>query len=203
MSEDKLSEEEVNHQLQRLEKAFRRHDSMLIGWLAGKFGDRDTARDIAQDAYLRVWRFAHRIEIENPQALLFKTAANLAANEFRAQQRFRARHTEQQTQDDHDHIQALPSDAPSPEQASCARSDVEISMAAIEKLPDKVRNAFIMNRFQEKSYREIANELGVSVSSVEKYMITALKALRAAVNVQKQEKTKIIAFPTRKKHGAK
>ena len=70
MSEEKLTEQEIASQLQRLEKAFRKHDSMLIGWLAGKIGDPDTARDIAQDAYLRVWRFAHRIEIENPQALL-------------------------------------------------------------------------------------------------------------------------------------
>ena len=76
-------------------------------------------------------------------------------------------------------------------------------MAAIENLPEKVRRAFIMNRFQEMSYREIADELGVSVSSVEKYMITALKTLRAAVNVHEQQKKKIIAFPTRKKRGAK
>ena len=203
MSEGKLTEQEIASQLQRLEKAFRKHDSMLIGWLAGKLGDPDTARDVAQDAYLRVWRFAHRIEIENPQALLFKTAANLAANEFRAQKRFRARHTDQSAQDDHDHIQDLPSEAPTPEQASCARSDVEISMTAIENLPEKVRRAFIMNRFQEMSYREIADELGVSVSSVEKYMITALKRLRAAIDVQQQQKTKIIAFPKRKKRGAK
>lgn len=199
MTDTQLTEQQINKQLQRLEKAFRKHDSMLIGWLSSKFGDSDAARDIAQDAYLRVWRFAQQNEIENPQAILFKTAANLAANEFKARKRFRSNHTNQGAENDEDHIQRLPSDAPSPEQASCALSDVKISIAAIDALPEKVRQAFIMNRFEELSYREIAQRLNVSVSSVEKYMITALKSLRSAVDVQQLKKTKIIAFPARKR----
>ncbi|MEL6366247.1 MAG: sigma factor, partial [Pseudomonadota bacterium] len=70
--------------LQALERAIREHDAVLVRWLTARFGDGDLARDIAQSAYLRVWRFAQDGDVENPRTLIFKTASNVAANEFRS-----------------------------------------------------------------------------------------------------------------------
>jgi RNA polymerase sigma-70 factor (ECF subfamily) len=50
----------------------------------------------------------------------------------------------------------------------------------LERLPDRVRAAFLLHRFEELSYSEIAKRLGVSVSSIEKYISQALKELTAA-----------------------
>jgi RNA polymerase sigma-70 factor (ECF subfamily) len=50
----------------------------------------------------------------------------------------------------------------------------------LERLPDRVRAAFVLHRFEELSYAEIARRLGVSVSSIEKYISQALKELTAA-----------------------
>ena len=198
MSGEALDKKVVTRQLKTLERVIRKNDSMIVGWLTRKFGDQETAKDIAQDVYLRVWRYAHETLIENPQAILFKTASNLAANEFRARHRFRLRHlTTTIDEDGGDPIQNLASDDPSPERAAEARSDMQASMAAIDRLPEKARRAFVMSRFQEMSYQDIARELGVSVSSVEKYIITALKALRVAVAIQEEKKRKVIAFPIR------
>lgn len=198
MSSDRLNEQTKKAQLKRLEKSFRQHDKMLIGWLTQKLSDPEIARDIAQDAYLRVWRFAHKVEIENTQALLFKTAANLAANEFRARQRFRATHSETGQDPDNNTLENLASEAPSPEQATCARSDVEISLSAIRALPEKTRRAFIMSRFEEMSYREISKSMNVSVSSVEKYIISALTALRNATHKKNDTSKKVIPFRIKK-----
>lgn len=49
---------------------------------------------------------------------------------------------------------------------------------AIEKLPPKCREVFIKSRFEEKSYKEIAEELNISVNSVENHVAKALKKLR-------------------------
>jgi RNA polymerase sigma-70 factor (ECF subfamily) len=49
---------------------------------------------------------------------------------------------------------------------------------SISQLPDKQREVFLMNRFDQMSYSEIANILGLSVKAVEKRMHLALQTLR-------------------------
>jgi len=177
--------------------AIRRHDRMLVRWLAQKFGDIEIARDIAQSAYLRVWRYAQTQAIENPQALLFKTAANLAANEFRARKRLQLLTAQAASETSPSAIEQVVSPTPSPEAAAMAREEVAASIAAINALPEQARRAFILSRFEEKTYREIAAELGVSESSVEKYIITALKALRKAAR-EAEFSSKVVPLPNRR-----
>lgn len=186
--------------LKNLERAIRAHDSLIVGWLSAKLSDAEAARDIAQEVYLRAWRYAQETPIDNPRALLFKTAANLAANEFVARRRARLRGPQAGETGSDGAFDDLASDAPTPEQTALARSDARLSLAAIDALPRKVRRAFVMSRFEERTYGEIADELSVSVSSVEKYIITALKALRAAVNEESENagKTTVMNFPTRR-----
>jgi RNA polymerase sigma-70 factor (ECF subfamily) len=50
--------------------------------------------------------------------------------------------------------------------------------AALQKLPEKCRNVFEMNRFEGKKYGEIADQLELSVKTVETHMSRALKVLR-------------------------
>ena len=165
---------------QSVDSVIRQHDRMLVRWLAQKFGDIETARDIAQSAYLRVWRYAQSQPIDNMQALLFKTAANLAANEFRARKRMRRLTVASPGQGEEDAVDRVASQTPSPEATALAREQVAAASAAINALPDQTRRAFVLSRFEDKTYREIAALLGVSESSVEKYIIAALKALRKA-----------------------
>jgi len=60
-------------------------------------------------------------------------------------------------------------------------SDEEIEMLvtnAVNKLPDRCREIFIKSRVEGKKYREIAEELNISVNTVENQMSIALKKLR-------------------------
>lgn len=163
-----------------IERAVRKHDRVLVRWLAQKFGDLETARDIAQSTYLRVWRYAQIQPIDNLQALIFKTAANLAANEFRARKRMKTLSQEQAKESTGRAIEWIACPGPSPEATTLAREEVAATLQAIEALPQRARRAFILSRFEEKTYREIAALLDVSESSIEKYIIAALKALRLA-----------------------
>lgn len=169
---------------------------MLVRWLAQKFGDVETARDIAQSAYLRVWRYAQTQRIDNLQALIFKTAANLAANEFRARKRIQAMRVEAGGTKDNP-IEQIPSGAPSPETTALAREEIAASLRAINSLPEQARRAFVLSRFEEKTYREISTILGVSESSIEKYIIAALKALREAAD-ESGRPSKIVPLPNRR-----
>lgn len=171
----------TKRRLKIVEQTFRRHHRLLVGWLAKKLGDEATAKDVAQEAFLRVWRSAHKTEIDDPRALIFKTAANLAVNEFKARKRFYDTHVDPASTGYSEKIETIAADEPSPERIASARQDYHLCMKFIETLPDKVRAAFVKSRFEALTYREIAEELGVSESSVEKYIIAALKGLRAAV----------------------
>jgi RNA polymerase sigma-70 factor (ECF subfamily) len=180
-----------------VDRAIRRNDRMLVRWLAQKFGDVETARDIAQSAYLRVWRYAQSQPIENLQALIFKTAANLAANEFRARKRMKSLKIDPSSDSSENAIELLASDAPSPETTAVTREEIASSLRAIDQLPAQARRAFVLSRFEEKTYREIAVILGVSESSVEKYIIAALKALRLAAE-ESGRPQKIVSLPNRR-----
>lgn len=168
----------------KMEAAIETHDRVLVRWLTSKFRDPDKARDIAQSAYVRALDYVETTEVESPKALLFKTAANLAANEFRSVSRARRVLLQPDPNTDQSLIETVPCDAPGPERQMQGRQDLEASIRAIETLPSKVRRAFVLSRFEGKSYREIADIMRVSQSSVEKYVTRALKELRAALDAE-------------------
>ena len=177
-----------------VERAMRRDEKLLIRWLTKKLGDSETARDVVQSVFLRVWAFAENGVVENPRALLFKTASNLALNEMKRRNKYSKRHVEPSANSENDALHNVPSLSPSPEKQASLREDVSITMAAINDLPDRPRRAFIMNRFDGQSYKQIAAIMNVSESSVEKYMIEALKKLRASIAEANRTKAKVVKF---------
>lgn len=165
-----------------IEDAMRQNEKLLIQWLTKKIGDREAARDVAQAVFMRVWAYSEKTAVENPRALIFKTAHNLALNELKQRNRFNSRHVTPAEDDNAEALDNVAMSAPSPEKQASLRQDVEIILAAIKQLPTRPRKAFILNRFDGLSYREIAKILQVSESSVEKYMIEALKRLRRSLS---------------------
>ncbi len=141
-------------------------------YLTNKFGDPDAARDIAQDAWLRISRLREPSALENPRAFLFQVATNLGIDRLRRTQLARRSGAEE--------IEAE-SLAPSVEETVSHRQSLALIEQALNELPDKCRRAFTLHRFDGLSYAEIAVTLGVSESMVEKHIIQALKALRACL----------------------
>ena len=71
--------------------------------------------------------------------------------------------------------------SPSPERIVLAKDDLAVVAAALEELKPQWRRAFVHNRFNHMSYREIASAMGVSTKTVEKYIGKALLHLRSAL----------------------
>lgn len=182
-------------QKQELERVVREENTLLVRWLTKKLGDPDAARDVAQSVYLRVWAYAEREHITYPRALLFRTAANLACNELKRRNRYDRRHVSPNPETGYDPADNVPCALPTPEQSACLRQDVAAALAAIKALPERPRRAFILSRFEGLTYREIAARLGVSESSVEKYLIEALRTLRRTLGPGKGGD--VVRFPGR------
>ncbi len=166
---------------------FSDHGVSLEKFLSRKLDSPEDAAEIAQEAYLRIHRMEQGEDLDNPKAFLFQVAANLAVDKLRRRtlhNRFLSR--EKQQEFDDSESGGEPADA-SPEQIIAARQKLQDMQAAIDELPFKVRQAFLMHRHRGLSYPQIADELGVSVSSVEKYILQALKHCRARLKIHYPE----------------
>ena len=171
----------ADNQKSELEQSFRQNERVLIQWLIKKLGDAETAHDVAQSAFVNVWQYSQANEIDNPKALIFKTAANLALNELRRRKRFFRRNVLTNELVEIGPLRNKPSLDPTPEEATSFRQEAKALLAAIDQLPAKPREAYKLHRIEGMSYKQIAEKQKVSVSSVEKYMIEALSILRKVI----------------------
>ncbi|MDM3870461.1 sigma-70 family RNA polymerase sigma factor [Porticoccus sp. W117] len=110
------------------------------------------------------------------RAYIFQMASNHIVNMYRYK-RVRRQHLEREQP----HALESSGDEQSPERIVLAQRELESIRETIEKLPLPCRQAFVLNRFKQKTYVEVAEYMGVSVKQVEKYMQKSLIAIRRAV----------------------
>ena len=151
----------------------------LVRYLTKKVRNNEDANDLAQEAFLRMHKFQQSRQLDNARAFLFKTANNLVVDQMR-----RAR-----VHDKYLSFEMLPEQsdeendkfAPSAERTVSAEEELDQIYKVVDQMPEKVRRAFLMHRGKDLSYSEIAIEMDVSTSMVEKYIIQALRILRKEV----------------------
>lgn len=172
-----------------LEKLFHSHASDLVRFLTRKLKSAEDAEDVAQNAFIRIQRLAEKGQLDNPKAYLYQTASNLAIDQLR-REKLHSSYVQSEVSRQLANEEALgsPTNAHSPERVLAARQDLVEMRRAISSLPLKCRQAFILHRVKGLTYTEIAQDMAISVSSVEKYILQALKTCRQAVaNTGKNE----------------
>lgn len=127
----------------------------------------ETAKEIVQEAFLRTYR--ERESIITPRAFLFSTARNLAANEIRHR-----RTVEHDTLADFDESR-IDAEYESLELALLRDERNRLIQQAIDRLPPQCRAAFTLRVFHECSYKEVAEQLGISVKTVEKHISRGMR----------------------------
>jgi RNA polymerase sigma factor (sigma-70 family) len=160
----------------QFEAAFRAHHDSLIQFLRRRVGSDADARDIAQEAYLRLFRYRENQDLGSLKALVFRIASNLLGMRSRTA---RARHS-----NEHRPLEEtleLPAGDPSPEQHVYAEQRLDRLMQVIERLPTKCQQVFVLSRFHDMNYPEIAVRCGIGVKMVEKHIAHALAICRAEV----------------------
>lgn len=137
--------------------------------------DEDITKDIAQEVFLKYWQKIHELRIsESPRSYLRKACVHQALNYLKEQERRTNR----------ENVFANEKKENSSEQPDVKYEAAETSstiLASINKLPPACRNAFMLSRYEEKSYKEIASLLNISVNTVEKHIGKALKILRGVM----------------------
>ncbi len=145
--------------------------SPIKNFIYYKTGDIELADDIAQDTFIKIWEKRNEIRNETVKSLLYTIAGNLCKNRFEHQQVvFEFANNFQQTET-----------SVSPEFELELKEFNDKLQNAIGKLKDKNRVVFLMNRIDGLTYKQIANNLGLSQKAIEKRMKNALDELKKTI----------------------
>ena len=158
-----------------------RYQDKLVNYLSRLIHDYDMAVDLAQEAFIRVYRNANRYQGKYPfSTWLYRIATNLAIDEIRRRERkgrFFFYNVKESFQQD-DGTRSLPDLRYSPEKSLDRTEKLERLQAAIDSLPEKYRFAFILKEVQELSYQEISKVLRISLGTVKSRVHRAKILLR-------------------------
>ncbi|WP_037513022.1 RNA polymerase sigma factor [Sphingomonas sp. HT-1] len=153
-----------------LKAVFLAQRPMLLRLLVARLGNREDAEDALQDMWLRIDQLASR-PIAQPAAFLYRVAANLATDRRIATVRRGARDAGWLD------VQSGDVDMPDPERVAVARSEWQTVERAIGDMPERMATALRMFRLEERPQREIAGQLGISISGVEKLLQRAYRKI--------------------------
>jgi RNA polymerase sigma factor (sigma-70 family) len=159
---------------QRISRLFSEHNESLIQFLATRLRSIQEAKEVAQEAYVRLLSLEDSGAVSFLRAFLFKTAANLAVDRIRSRNRQR---------------QALDAglcdesrEASTPDREAASAQEMEIVRRLIGELPPKCRRAFLLHRVQGAEFSEIAKEMGLSERMVRHYVLRAVLYCRTGLD---------------------
>lgn len=144
----------------------------LLNYVRRMLGDVDAAEDIVQEAFVRLWEERARWWAASaPRAVLYRIARNLALNELKAHG-FRERRLERS--------RASASSLTPMQLLECEELRWAATQA-VNALPPRRREVFVLARFHGLSYREIGQALDIAPQTVANQMATALATLKGAL----------------------
>lgn len=157
-----------------LDALYRQYARPLLRFLSRQNISAEEAKEIVQETYVRMHEVPHVEALEQPRAYLYRTAINLT----RDTQRQRRRGSNVTVLNPQYPDQDVASEEPAADRVLSGEQELQIIRAAIAELSPVCRQVFVMHRFESATYKEIAETLGLSVSSIEKYVIQALAQLK-------------------------
>ena len=161
--------------------AYFEHREALGRFLKARLGASGDSDDLLQELYLKVAGADPDTEIREPRAYLYRLASNLVMDRHRSGRRAAVRDGAWRLANHATMAAEDIADIPSAEAVVAGRERLAILVAALSSLPPKTQTIFRLHKFDGHSYAEVAAQLGVSRSSVEKHMMDALKVLAARV----------------------
>lgn len=162
--------------------AFVDNESALKRFLGRFLYSPEDVDDMAQETFLRAYSATEGHEIDSPRAYLFKVARTMAYKEL-------SRSTRRLTDYLEDSPEVDPDGGVQLEEEMVAQQKIQIYCDAIGQLPSQCRRIFLMRKVQAMSYKTIANELGISVSAVEKQV--AIGADRCKRLIESREQIRV------------
>ncbi len=137
------------------------HEVVLRSYLRGAFPAVRDLDDVVQESYLRIWHAGAKQRIKSAKAFLFTVARRLALDSLRRERRISNVEIADLAE-----LFACNS-AQGADAAAILAEEVELLVEAIESLPPRCREVFVLRRLQGVSQKDIASRLGLSEQTVQ------------------------------------
>ncbi|MFD1140164.1 RNA polymerase sigma-70 factor [Larkinella insperata] len=173
-----LTDQELIHAIKlgnepAFEAVFRQHYAPLCQYARTFLHDWDDAEEAVQAVFLAIWEKRESLEITvSLKSYLYRSVHNRCLNRIRHLS-VQAEHREQAAYE----VELFQS-SEAPMQSMIADELSDRLQEAIQRLPEQCRLIFSMSRFEEMKYQEIADQLGLSIKTVENQIGKALRILR-------------------------
>ncbi|MAD46558.1 MAG: RNA polymerase subunit sigma-24 [Oceanospirillaceae bacterium] len=156
-------------------QALEEHESGLRTFFTARVHCPHTAADLFQQMAEKLLRQAPAAHIENARAYLYRSAQNEIISYFRGQT------TREQYENEYADLRTLNDSTADIEQTLIARRKIEKLNQTLQNLPELTQQVFWLYRIEQRKQKEIAEQLNVSLSSVEKHLASALRHCRNAL----------------------
>ena len=170
--EDNTIHKGKNIDKQSFEKLFRDNYKGLCMYAQNFIHDIDAIEDIIHDIFINLWEKKENIlEDKSTKSYLYRSVHNRCLNFIRDNKKF---------VDNNDFFENTDIVSDSNEENAVETAELQTKIKnEIDNLPEKCREVFILSRFEELKYSEIAEKLNISIKTVENQISKALKTLRA------------------------
>ncbi len=163
------------------ETVFNSDYDMIVGFCSHFTNDLERARNQAQEAFLNLWLTRDKIETINGIRSFLYTYAKSSCLNYLRHEKVASRYENRMLHEKELQLNAETLESFDFYSLEFVELD-ELIKKSIDELPEKCRKVFQMSRFEGKKNREIADELNITVKSVEANMTRALKALKDSLS---------------------
>ena len=156
----------------RFKEVFKEYYNPLCNFAISITSDRKMAQDVVQDVFTKIWDKRKELSInKNPKSYLFQAVKNRAFEILRKRQ-LESKLDLASYKESHDAQNSIE------EEANRFMLKEEL-YKSIRQLPPKCQEIFVLNKVNGLTYNEIADDLGISVKTVENQIGKAYRKLRS------------------------
>jgi RNA polymerase sigma-70 factor, ECF subfamily len=170
-TDEQLIEHIAKGDQKSFERLFRKYYASLCRYADGLLHDTDEAEEIVQQVFVGFWEKREDIVItQSLKSYLYRAVHNHCLNRIK---HLKIRETHQS------YVAHYEADSYEAVAEVVHKNELEVRIyEAIGRLPVQCQRVFKMSRFEELKYQEIADQLGISIKTVENHIGKALKILR-------------------------
>lgn len=148
---------------------YSKNKSSLSRFLRRFLDSSEDIEDTLHETFLKAYQAEQSVSIRSPRAFLFRTAKNLALNQLESK---RARRTDsvaniEELRVSIDHEKGL-------ELRAIMEEQLELALQAVANLPPRIREVYVLKKIHGLKQKEIAAQLGIAESTVEKHIAKGL-----------------------------
>ena len=163
------------NQHDKLMAVYLEHRSALLRFLTARLRNPELAEDILQDLYIKLLHANLPEVIDNPAGFLFRMASNLALDNIRGARRAKARDQAWSDMNSEKVGSDFRADIPNADDALIAKQKLAALKNRLNSLSPKAREAFERHKFHGQSYKQVAEDMGISIGTVGKHLGKAIK----------------------------